>query len=137
MKKVKVFYRDESASHPGKYMVRAHLDEFHLDSTEGSYNVIGARLMGLTYAQYLRMCRDIYGAEIVGKGSVYPFPIFKFSKELEDLIEQLNARANLVLWEREHPDFEEHAAFVKEKNPRFYAEVKNDSYNLDIKKILG
>jgi hypothetical protein len=109
MKKVKVFYRDESATHSGKYMVRADLEKFHLNFTEGSYNIIGARLMGVTYAQYLRMCRDIYGAEIVGKGSNYPYPIFKLSKGLEDLIEQLNTRANLVLWEREHPDFEEHA----------------------------
>ena len=123
MKKVKIFYRDESASQPGKYMIRADLEKFHLNFTEGSYNVIGARLMGLTYAQYLRMCRDIYGAEIIGKGSLYPYPVFKLSKGLEDLIEQLNARANLVLWEREHPDFEERAAVVKEKEPRFYAEV--------------
>ena len=109
MKKVKIFYRDESATQPGKYMIRADLDKFYLKSTNGSFNVIGARLMGLTYANYLRMCRDIYGAEIIGKGSLYPYPVFKFSKELEDLIEQLNARANLVLWEREHPDFEQHA----------------------------
>ena len=129
MKKIKAFYRDESASYPDKYMIRADLDKFHLYSTEGSYNVIGARLMGLTYAQYLRMCRDIYGAEIIGKGSNYPYPIFKLSKGLEDLIEQLNSRANLVLWEREHPDFEEHAQYVKEKNPRFYAEVANNAYN--------
>ena len=126
MKKEKIFYRDESASYPGKYMIRADLEKFHLNYTEGSYNIIGARLMGLTYADYLRMCRDIYGAEIVGKGEKYPFPIFKLSKELEDLIEQLNARANLVLWEREHPDFEEHAEFVKEKNPIFYKGVVND-----------
>ena len=123
MKKVKIFYRDDSATQPGKYMIRADLEKFHLNFTEGSYNVIGARLMGLTYAQYLRMCRDIYGAEIVGKNTAYPYPVFKLSKGLEDLIEQLNARANLVLWEREHPDFEEHAAVVKEKEPRFYAEV--------------
>ena len=129
MTKVKVFYRDESASYPDKYMIRVDLEKFHLDSTEGSYNVIGARLMGLTYANYLRMCRDIYGAEIIGKGTVYPYPIFKFSKELEDLIEQLNTRANLVLWEREHPDFEEHAQVVKEKNSRFYAEVTKGVYN--------
>lgn len=129
MKKVKVFYRDESASHPGKYMIRADLDSFHLDFTEGSYNIIGARLMGLTYAQYLRMCRDIYGAEIIGKGEKYPFPIFKFSQGLNDLIDQLNARANFILWEREHPDFEEHAEYVKEKNPRFYAEVTGNVHN--------
>jgi hypothetical protein len=109
MKKIKVFYRDESASYPGKYMIRADLEKFYLNYTEGSYNVIQARLMGLTYAQYLRMCRDCFGAEIIGKGSTYPVPYFKLSKELNDLIEQLNARANLVLWEREHPDFEQHA----------------------------
>ena len=123
MKKVKIFYRDESATQPGKYMIRADLDKFYLKSTTGSFNIIGARLMGLTYAQYLRMCRDVYGAEIIGKGGLYPYPIFKLSQGLTDLIEELNARANLVLWEREHPDFEEHLGIVKEKNPRYYEEV--------------
>ena len=127
MKKVKVFSREESVSYPGKYIIRVDLDKFHLDYTEGSYNVICARLMGVTYAQYLRMCRDCFGAEIIGKGSMYPVAYFKFSEKLTDLIENLNARANLVLWEREHPDFEEHAAYVKEHSPRFYAEVTNDS----------
>lgn len=129
MKTVRVFSRDESATQPGKYMIRADLEKFHLNYTEGSYNIIGARLMGLTYAQYLRMCRDVYGAEIIGKGSLYPYPVFKLSKGLNDLIEQLNARATLVLWEREHPDFEEHAQLVKEKTPRFYAEVTGNVYN--------
>ena len=129
MTKVKVFYRDECASHPGKYMIRADLDKFYLESTTGSFHIIGARLMGLTYADYLRMCRDCFGAEIVGKGSLYPYPIFKLSQGLQELIDNLNARANLVLWEREHPDFEEHAAYVKEKNPRFYAEVTGNVHN--------
>lgn len=123
MKKVKIFYRDESATHPGKYMIRADLEKFHLNFTEGSYNVIGARLMGLTYAQYLRMCRDIYGAEVIGKGDMYPYPVFKLSRGLEELIDQLNARANLVLWEREHPDFEEHAKKVAAENPYYYKEI--------------
>lgn len=129
MKKVKVFYRDESATQPGKYLIRADQDKFHLDSTEGSFNVICARLMGLTYAQYLRMCRDCFGAEIIGKGDTYPVAYFKLSQELQDLLDNLNVRANLVLWEREHPDFEEHAEYVKEKNPRYYAEVTGDVYN--------
>ena len=129
MKKVKCFMREESASYPGKYIIRPIHDNFHLDSTDGSFNVICARLMGLTYAQYLRMCRDCFGAEIIGKGSMYPVAYFKLSQELMDLIEQLNARANLVLWEREHPDFEEHAAYVKEKNPRFYEEVTDNVSN--------
>ena len=125
MKKIKVFSREESVSYPGKYIIRVDLDKFHLNYTEGSYNVICARLMGLSYAQYLRMCRDCFGAEIIGKGSMYPVAYFKFSEKLVDLVESLNARANLVLWEREHPDFEDHAAYVKEHNPRFYEEVIN------------
>lgn len=129
MKKVKCFMRDESASHPGKYIIRPIHENFHLDSTDGSFNIIGARLMGLTYAQYLRMCREQYGAEIIGKGSTYPVAYFELTQGLFDLIDELNARANLVLWEREHPDFEEHAAYVKEKNPRFYAEVTGDVHN--------
>ena len=125
MKKVKCFEREESANYPGKYIIRPIHDNFHLDYTEGSFNIICARLMGLSYADYLRMCRDCFGAEIIGKGSMYPVAYFKFSKQLNDLIDGLNARANLILWEREHPDFEEHADYVKEHSPRFYAEVIN------------
>lgn len=129
MKKEKIFYRDECISHPGKYIIRADHEKFHLNSTEGSFAIIGARLVGLTYAQFLRMCRDEYGAEIMGKGSMYPIAYFELSNKLMELIDYLNALANLVLWEREHPDFEEHAAYVKEKNPRFYAEVTGNVYN--------
>ena len=91
------FVRDESVSQPGKYIIRPNHDNFHLNFTEGSFNVICARLFGITYAQYLRMCRDCYGAEIIGKGSQLPVAYFKATKELADLIKQLNERANLVL----------------------------------------
>lgn len=97
MKSIKCFIGDESAIQPGKYIVRPIHENFFLDFTEGSFNVIGARLMGLTYAQFLRMCRDIYGAEIVGKGDAYPVAYFNSFKGLQDLIEELNTRANLVL----------------------------------------
>ena len=126
MTKVKCFIRDESASHPGKWIVRPILDNFHLDSTSGSFNVICARLFNLDYPQYLRMCRDCFGAEIIGKNSMYPVAYFKRSKELDALIDNLNARANLVLWEREHPDFEEHAAKKKKNSPNYYKVVTNN-----------
>ena len=123
MIKVKCFVKEESASHPGKWMIRPVYDNFHLDSTEGSFNLICARLMNLTYPQYLRMCRDCFGAEIIGKDSNYPVAYFKRSEELDGLIALLNMRANLVLWERGHPDYEAHAQYVEEKNPRFYKAV--------------
>ena len=123
MIKVKCFMRDESAAHPGKWRIIPIHDNFHLGETTGSYNLICARLLGLTYAQYLRMCRDCFGAEIIGKGSMYPVAYFKRSTELDALIEFLNIQASLVLWEREHPDFEEHAKVVQEKSPDFYRAV--------------
>jgi hypothetical protein len=130
MKKIKCFEREESASYPGKYLIKPIYDNFHLTGTEGSYNVICARVMGLSYAQYLRMCRDCFGAEIIGKGHLYPLAYFKMSNQLLALIEDLNARANLILWEREHPDHEKHLLVVKENSPRYFEEVKNNANNL-------
>ena len=123
MTKVKCFIKDESASHPGKWIVLPVHENFHLSSTTGSFNVICARVMGLSYPQYLRMCRDCFGAEIIGKGSNYPVAYFKRSKELDALVDNLNARANLILWERNHPDFQDHAELVKKENPEFYKAV--------------
>ena len=65
--------------------------------------------MGLSYAQYLRMCRDCFGAELMGKGMYYPTAYFNKTAELSALVDFLNARANLILWQREHPDYEAHA----------------------------
>lgn len=126
MIKVKCFMRDESAAHPGKWRIVPVHDNFHLGETTGSYNLICARLLGLTYAQYLRMCRDCFGAEIIGKGSMYPIAYFKRSTELDALIEFLNVQASLVLWEREHSDFDKHAEYVKEHNPNFYKAVTSN-----------
>lgn len=126
MKKIKIFYREESPYHPGKYRITMNLDDFYCNYTKGSYNIIQARLFGLSYPQFLRMCRDCFGAEIIGKDSMYPVAYFKRSKELDALIDNLNARANLVLWERAHPCYEDHAAFVKEKSPLYYKEVTGD-----------
>ena len=129
MKKVKCFVREESTCHPGKYIIRPVYENFHLNSTEGSFNIICARLLGISYANFLRLCRDEFGAEIIGKGSMYPVAYFNRSKELDALIDNLNARANLIIWEREHPNYKEHEEYVKEKNPRFYEEVTNNVSN--------
>lgn len=111
---MRYFTRDESAAHPGKWVIRPVHENFHLDSTTGSFNVICARLLSISYADYLRLCRDEFGAEIIGKNSSYPVAYFKRSKELDALIDLLNARAKAVLWMREHPDHTAHAEYVKE-----------------------
>lgn len=114
MTKVECFVIEESPTNPGKWMIVPVHDKFFLKHTEGSFNVICARLMNLSYAQYLRFCRDMVGGEIVGKGTKYPIAYFSRGERLQAFVRLLNTRANMVLWERENPDWEAHQAKLAE-----------------------
>jgi hypothetical protein len=115
MIKKEYFKLEESASRPGKYVIIANFDNLPAMTTTGSYNLLPARLMNLTYAQYLRMCRDIIGAEIGGKRSVYPVAYFSKTVNTVAFVRLLNTRMNLVMWEREHPDWREHQEYLAQK----------------------
>ena len=39
------------------------------------------------------MCRDIYGADILGKGHKYPVAYFRTEKSVKELVQELNLRA--------------------------------------------
>ena len=104
MKKEKIFKYEASPYHPGKWVIAVDHEKFFLKGTKGSYNIIQARVMGLSYANYLRLCRDVYGAEILGKGTLYPVAYFSSLQKINDLIDQLNIRANAILYNRQHPD---------------------------------
>lgn len=99
--KKECFIYEESPYNPGKYVIGLRHENMPLTYTTGSYNLLAARLLNLTYPQYLRMCRDLIGAEIIGKGHKYPIAYFKKDKLLFQLVKLLNARANLALLERE------------------------------------
>lgn len=103
-----IFTYEESPYYPGKCLIKADFDKFYLTYTEGSYNIICARLMNMSYANYLRFCRDVLGATIIGKGTKYPVALFKKGENLFTFLKLLNARANLVIFERENPNHEEH-----------------------------
>jgi hypothetical protein len=96
----KYFYFEESPYQPGKYKVNMNFDEFPGIHTIGSYNLLPARLLGLCYAEYLRYCRDIYGAEIIGKNNMYPVAYFKDSFVAGDLVKILNERMAQIEKER-------------------------------------
>lgn len=108
IRQITCFKIEESPYNPGKLFITPVHENFFLKHTEGSFNVICARLMNLSYAQYLRFCRDLCGAEIVGKGHTYPIPYFSHGERVQALCRLLNSRANLVLWCREHPDWHKH-----------------------------
>lgn len=90
-----------------KYIITIDTQAFNMQSTTGSFNIIAARLMGLSYPQYLRMCRDVFGATIVGKNTNYPVAYFDMGDGLLALLNSLNKRANCVLSMKSCPQAEE------------------------------
>ena len=91
------FYLEESASMPKKFLICPNHDRLHLENTNGSFNIICARVMGLSYANYLRMCRDRYGADIIGKGNKYPVAFFEKNEKTNELVAILNSKAKEIL----------------------------------------
>lgn len=91
------FTYEESMSMPGKYLITPIYNKLPLKYTRGSYAILAARVMNLTYANYCRMCRDLYGAEIVGKNSYYPKLMFTKGEKLDSLIKELNKRMGEII----------------------------------------
>ena len=97
----KYFYLEESPYQPGKYKVSMNFDMLPGIRTTGSYNLLPARLLGLSYANYLRYCRDVYKAEIIGKNTMYPIAYFENNFATGDLIRILNERMSQIEKEKE------------------------------------
>lgn len=97
-----------------------------LKSTKGSFAVLGARLMGLSWPDYLRMCRDVFGAEIIGKHSMYPVIYFTEDKLTHEFESLLNIRIETMLKNREMPDLLEKVEELrKQKAERNYEKKEN------------
>lgn len=71
----------------GKYIVSFNDDIYNIIIEKipkdriGSWNVLAARILGLSYAEYLRYARDVYGGKLYGKGHKYP--IVKFDNKYD------------------------------------------------------
>ena len=57
--------------------------------TKGSYNVLGARLLGFTYAEYLKYCAARYNGTI-RKATGYPYCVFKNKSDCANVCGLLN-----------------------------------------------
>lgn len=100
----KYIYYEESPYNKGKYTLCLNHNEFPLEGgTSGSYNVLLAKIAGLSYADFLRMCRDEFGAELVGKNSKYIVPYFSFGEGLFAITKFLDARAKYLIYRYKHP----------------------------------
>jgi hypothetical protein len=91
------FKIEESPYNPGKYLIRLVHENLPLGVVYGSCNVLAARVCGLSWAEYLRMCRDIYGAELMGKNEKYPVAYFTDLVKAKQLVAALNKQVSTIL----------------------------------------
>lgn len=101
------FYLDESPVYKEKFLIRIkheNFEKFFPNGIKGSYNLMPARLLHLSYADYLRFARDVLGAEVIGKKHRYPVAFFNRSNELNQFVKLLNKRMEFInkYYERPH-----------------------------------
>ena len=80
----------------GTYVIFYEGQEFLGGDCGGTYHTIAARILGFSYPNYLRFCRDNFNAEIRGKIG-YPTPFWKNKKSCEDLLKLLNKNYKVFL----------------------------------------
>lgn len=91
------FTLEESPYQSGYNTINIDEDKIHIGPTSGSRNVFMARLMNLSWANFLRLCRDNYGAKLVGKKSIYVVPYFPKDKDGGRLLcKELNKRMDFI-----------------------------------------
>lgn len=101
----KYFELDSLPEDNKKYLVKLTKPYFTFDEETkcGNFHIIGARLMHLDYATYLRFCRDSLGATIRGKNCRCPYPVFVKNTETLMFVKLLNKRMAYVMSERNTP----------------------------------
>ena len=111
----KYFYLDESPVYKNKYIIKLNHDKFLFPTgTSGSYNVFIARVLNLSYADYLRYSRDRLGAELIGKQSRYVMAYYDKNQATEAFIKLLNKRMEYIMNEHNFPyEYKEENGEVK------------------------
>ena len=111
----KDFYLEESPIYKNKYIIRLNHDKFLFPTgTSGSYNVFIARVLNLSYADYLRYSRDRLGAELVGKQSRYVVAYYDKNQTTEAFVKLLNKRMEYIMHEHSFPyEYKEENGEVK------------------------
>ena len=111
----KYFYLEESPIYKNKYIIRLiHYKFLFPTGTSGSYNVFIARVLNLSYADYLRYSRDRLGAELVGKQSRYVVAYYDKNQTTEAFVKLLNKRMEYIMHEHSFPyEYKEENGEVK------------------------
>ena len=101
----KYFYLQRNPVYQDKYEIYFDYPvKYFPKGTDGSYNVFIARLLGLSYPDYLRWARDRLGAELVGKNKRYITVLFNGNNSTTQVfINLLNTRFKYIINEHDFP----------------------------------
>lgn len=101
---MRYFYFESTPTVKDKYVIKVKRAELpFISNNRGSYNVFIARVLNLSYASYLRYCRDRLGADLIGKNKRYVVPYFDRNETTEMFLKLLNDRMKYILNEYNHP----------------------------------
>ena len=103
---MKYFNLEESPYMPTYSVIEVNHEAFKSafpNGIDGSYILLPARLLNLSYADYLRYCRDKLEAFVVGKGHKYPVAYFRATPEVQQFLKLLNKSAEYAMFEHDHP----------------------------------
>lgn len=103
MIKEKLVFYDKSPLNNKYYLCIDHESFPFPNGTRGSFLVMLARIAGMNYTDFLRVCRDVFGATLIGKGHKYVVPYFEFNEGLNAVVKWLNTRANYIIYRHNHP----------------------------------
>ena len=117
----KYFYIENiprAEDHTKHYVIKPNFDLLPIELVEnmGSMYILQARLMGFDWPTFLRFCRDYLGADLVGKGHLYPAIYFDNTDKVRSYVRLLNATCKYALNERELPTDELKAKIERAKN---------------------
>ena len=99
------FYLQNSPVFQDKYEIYFDCPtKYFPNGTDGSYDVFIARLLNLSYPDYLRYARDRLGAELVGKNKRSIKVLFNYDNPtVQIFIKMLNKRMEYIINEHDFP----------------------------------
>jgi len=98
---INYFTLEDSPYHSGYQLIKIDESKVNIGYTIGSRNVLMARLFDLPWIQFLRLCRDCFDAELIGKNTVYVVPYFPVNSDGgRRLCAELNKRMARVLTDK-------------------------------------
>jgi hypothetical protein len=104
MIKAKQYFVIREATSPSEFIIAPNHDELPAEWTtncSGSYGVAAARILGLSYPDYLRFLMQMFPKDVTirGKGSLYPVDYWKKYKMMYTFVRLLNAKMGLAMGE--------------------------------------